>query len=203
MEKQEKNTKDYLQDLKNAIRDICVHRCCSQKNRNFLIENERSFAYELYRTWSNYNYSDLIINAEVSKHVDSDFKKEAESIFGKETHYFIPDMVLHHSQYDSDNQKIICEIKTNTNLNKENFIKDIKKLHAYTKDNGAISHPFENGVFILVSGELSDLTDKVTKKDFDNIQSKKILIFTCNIEKNDNQFVVEEYSLESFKGHLK
>ncbi|MBQ0022114.1 MAG: hypothetical protein KBT29_02625, partial [Prevotellaceae bacterium] len=68
------------------------------------------------------------------------------------------------------------------------------------KNNGAISHPFKLGIFILVSGEFSDLKNKISKEDFDNIQTDKIVLFECTIR--DNKFNVKDCSLKSFIQNL-
>ena len=143
---------------------------------------ERSFAYELYRQWQDLienGVEDLVINAEISKKYEEDkFLVKLARIFGLtdggEPHkIFIPDLVCHHSQYDSERQEVICEIKTKDGIKDKNKLyQDIKKLAAYMSDKVLLCHPFKVGAFILIGGDFSDIivkSDKLINKKKNNI----------------------------------
>lgn len=153
-------------------------RVCAASQIRYI--DERSFAYELYRQWQNLieNGADLVINAEVPKEcVDKKaFLSKLEKIFGltnegKPHRRFYPDLVCHHSQFDSEKQEVICEIKTKSGINDNAKLSyDLKKLAAYMTNGVLLCHPFKVGAYILIGGNFSDIkygSDKTidNKKD--------------------------------------
>ena len=163
------------------------------------IINERSFAYELYRVWSDLvkdKYPELVINAEIPKKINKKYKKMAGELFGRNVRRFLPDMVLHGGQHDSGNQEIICEIKLFKNLKKTSLIKDMKKLLAYTKDK-ILYHPFNHGVFILIGGNKDNFKPKITNFDDglkEQLKNSKIYIIFTQIGKEN--FCVDHSSIK-------
>lgn len=159
---------------------------------------ERSFAYELYRQWQDLienNDEDLVINAEVAKKCvdEHTFLSRLENIFGltkegKPHRCFYPDLVCHHSQFDSENQEIICEIKTKKGIDDSKnakLNKDLKKLAAYMTDEVLLYHPFKIGVFILVGGVLNDIKNKYVSNDWVKNKVNDIYCISYNIKMND------------------
>lgn len=190
----------HFEGLLCAIERIDPQICTVKENetdsskRKFI--NERSFAYELYRTWNNLRPRDLIINAEVTKKIereekeDNKFLKIAQEIFGKEVLWFQPDMVLHSGQEDSDQQEIICEIKVKTSLTKDNLKRDLKKLFAYTTNGCVLYHPFKQGVFILLGGHPEDIKGMLTQEDMNQLVEYKNKIEKDCIRKGEEPPIV-------------
>lgn len=67
-----------------------------------------------------------------------------------------PDLVLHHSQSDADNQMMICEIKRGINISGSLILGDLYKISRYIS-----LLKFRYGVFILTKGNLKDIKSKV------------------------------------------
>lgn len=159
--------------------------------------NERTFAYELYRQWQDAiveNEEGLIVNAEVTKRVeDEKFLDKLSEIFGltkdgKPHRCFYPDLVFHHSQYDSEKQEIICEIKTKDGIDEGDNNKlnqDLRKLAAYMTNDVLLYHPFKLGVFILVGGTLSDIKNRYDSYDLVENKLNEIYCLSYNIRKDD------------------
>jgi hypothetical protein len=104
--------------------------------------NERTFAYELYRQWQDAiveNEEGLIVNAEVTKRVeDEKFLDKLSEIFGltkdgKPHRCFYPDLVFHHSQYDSEKQEIICEIKTKDGIDEKDIDRGVLDIGVFVQ----------------------------------------------------------------------
>ena len=177
-----------------------VSNCKSAKEKGDRLEygKERTFAYELYRQWENLierNEEDMVINAEVPKKISDDqYKKILSSIFGYTNKgnvhsCFFPDLVYHHSQYDSSNQELICEIKTLDGLNEKNSPKlmtDLKKLSAYMKAGTILIHPFTTGAFILLGGSMKDIKRRYRRTKIVEEKAKDIFCITYNIIRADN-----------------
>ncbi len=159
--------------------------------------NERTFAYELYRQWQDAideNEEGLIINAEVTKrYEDEKFLGKLSEIFGltkdgKPHRCFYPDLVFHHSQYDSEKQEIICEIKTMDGIDEEDNNKlnqDLRKLAAYMTNDVLLYHPFKLGVFILVGGTLSDIKNRYNYCDLVENKANEIYCLSYNIRRTN------------------
>lgn len=129
---------------------------------------ERVFAYELYYQWSLLKDEKLILNGEIGK------------IWNDEDWY--PDMVLHGGQADPDNNRIVVEIKRECMVrsNKKAIIDDLVKLSKFLvtvkKDDQKIKfRNYEDAVFILLKGELEEISTV--------IKDKKLM---SGIELNDN-----------------
>lgn len=129
-----------------------------------LIQLERVFAYELYHQWSRLKDDSLVLNGEIDK------------LWNEETCY--PDMVLHGGQDDPDNNKIVVEIKRECMVKgKPRAILDdqekmSKFLETVEKDNQYKKYRnYENAVFILLKGELNEIT-KALKDEY---ASRKVL----------------------------
>ncbi len=187
-----------IQAVKQVSPELVAN--CSSFNINGSIDyfEERSFAYELYRQWQDLienNDEDLVINAEVTKKCvdEHTFISKLEEIFdltkeGKPHRCFYPDLVCHHSQFDSDNQEIICEIKTKKGIDDSKNTKlnhDLKKLATYMTDMVLLYHPFKIGVFILVGGVLNDIKNKYISNDWVKNKVNDIYCISYNIKKND------------------
>lgn len=164
--------------------------------------NERSFAYELYRQWQDVvdeNEEGLVVNAEVAKrYEDEKFLGKLIEIFrltkgGKPHRCFYPDLVLHHSQYNSEKQEIICEIKTMDGIDdKDNsrLGQDLKKLAAYMTENILLYHPFKVGVFILVGGDISEIASRYESDNLVDKKKNEIYCITYNVKQiEDNIYI--------------
>lgn len=119
---------------------------------------ERVFAYELYHQWSMFlkreklfSKEKFILNAEISKNTDY-FGSMNDGIK-------FPDMVLHHSHSDNQNQGVVCEIKRKEGLNNKSFQDDIIKLGYFLQDE--THYRFALGVFILVGENIDKIYNKV------------------------------------------
>ena len=171
----------YLKTLLKAISSIEMKNCAKKGKEKWMFINERSFAYELYRSWCEYKPDDLVINAEITKINKEEYKHKAKELFGKDVKKFLPDMVLHGGQDDLTRQEIICEIKDNKYLRTSTLSKDLKKLKAYTTNNGVFPHEFNVGCFILVNGDASNIAKKLSDEDLPLISNSKIIFLVVNI----------------------
>lgn len=190
----------HLATLIQAVKQVepkFVANCSDMNNESSIIYlDERSFAYELYRQWQDLvenSVDDLVINAEVPKEcVDNKtFLSRLEKIFGltdegKPHRRFFPDLVCHHSQFDSEKQEVICEIKTKSGINdKAKLFYDLKKLAAYMTKSVLLCHPFKVGAFILVGGDFSDIKYK-SDKTIDNKKDELFcILYNIKIITND------------------
>lgn len=117
---------------------------------------ERIFAYELYRQWANLledpqrNPEKLILHGEIVKGFENQTRR-------------YPDFVLHGSQGDYEHQEIICEIKRNQNLNRKSYLGDLRKISEFFNVDKTFHHPYNYGVFILVGGHMSSITNLSNK----------------------------------------
>lgn len=185
---------EYIDTLIHAIKGI-NSKFCTLSGRTEII-NERSFAYELYRVWQNEieeENPELIVNAEVTKMMDEEFKSTGFELFGDDLNRFYPDMVLHRSQSDCNWQELICEIKIFNKLSKESLLKDIKKLVAYTTPGCILYGKFNQAVFILVNGTKKMLMDKFEMNEIERYKKSPITCLFVNIQDLDN---VESCSLK-------
>ena len=91
------------------------------KKKEKQFHKERVFAYELYRQWANILESEcnepLVLNAELDKIIDERIGTEGdtERVNSLEELRKYPDLVLHKGQGSDKIQKIVCELKRNTN----------------------------------------------------------------------------------------
>ena len=123
---------------------------------------ESVFCYELYYCWRKFminnsgRYNDLVLNGEIGKMNLSAFIENYNNstnnpLFRElslasilEKGHLFPDFTLHGGNNDTQNQKLIVEVKTNENLTDENFKTDFYRLAIFQKLYG-----FENVVFIM------------------------------------------------------
>lgn len=150
---------------------------------------ERVFAYELYRQWANILVSEckesLILNAELDKIIDERISSEDStgSVDNSEEFLKYPDLVLHQDQGSDKIQKIICEVKRNTDkqVSASAIFADLYKLACYMDENKFHTgkKPFEYGVFILLNGKLEQIKGikktkiKVSENDYRYLLFKK------------------------------
>lgn len=124
---------------------------------------ERVFAYELYHRWANLleknGVCNLALNGEISKKMIEDSKNEEKSNDKKgKCRSIFPDIVLHASQENDDNQLMICEIKREKDFDDTDFLHDLYKLYKYINDKkqGFVwAKNFQYGIFILVGPSVS------------------------------------------------
>lgn len=190
---------EHLDTLTEAIermelRNLAMNEKTSSNDEDkWTIINERSFAYELYRQWMETKSDNLVVNAEVTKIISDKYRKLARIIFHKKHYRFYPDMVLHHSQADSDAQEIICEIKLKSHATPTSITKDIKKLSAYTTEDVVLYHPFKLGVFIFIDGTLDELMLRLREINLSNIDMSRIKFICCPMNAETSGFDVQLY----------
>ena len=127
---------------------------------------ESVFCYELYYCWRKFminnsgRYNDLVLNGEIGKMNLSAFIENYNNstnnpLFRElslasilEKGHLFPDFTLHGGNNDTQNQKLIVEVKTNENLTDENFKTDFYRLAIFQKLYG-----FENVVFINLQNQ--------------------------------------------------
>ncbi len=190
----------HLATLIQAVKQVPPELVANCNETQICYLDERSFAYELYRQWQDLmenSREDLVINAEVPKECvnRSIFLSKLEKIFGltnegKPHRRFYPDLVCHHSQFDNENQEVICEIKTKNGINDNTKLTyDLKKLASYMTNHVLLCHPFKVGAFILVGGDFSDIK-YTSNKTIDN-KKDEIYCILYNIEAigNDEECV--------------
>lgn len=131
---------------------------------------ESVFCYELYYCWRKFminnsgRYNDLVLNGEIGKMNLSAFIENYNNstnnpLFRElslasilEKGHLFPDFTLHGGNNDTQNQKLIVEVKTNENLTDENFKTDFYRLAIFQKLYG-----FENVVFIILNKKIRAL----------------------------------------------
>ena len=200
----------YLATLITAVSQVppyIVSNCLyKEKNDKIGYINERGFAYELYRQWQNLvedNPDDLVVNAEVAKKTER-YEEILTKIYNtqdKEILHtcFYPDLVYHHSQFDSIAQEIICEIKTIDRLKKikKSLLWDIEKLAAFMENDLLILGKFNIGVFILVGGDFSQIKEILTEVIDD--QNDNICKIGNNIYERINEIYCITYNIKEEK----
>lgn len=164
---------------------------------------ESVFCYELYYCWRKFminnsgRYNDLVLNGEIGKMNLSAFIENYNNstnnpLFGElsiasilEKGHLFPDFTLHGGNNDTQNQKLIVEVKTNENLTDENFKTDFYRLAIFQKLYG-----FENVVFIILNKKIRDLVsylgnvkiELVNKKNFYFILKSEDLGYCFNLD---------------------
>lgn len=167
-------TDDYLHFYYNELANKCEN---SKTDQEPLLE--RTFAYELYRQWYNLIKAykiPLRVDAEIGKKITNgkiDFQKIKE-IKGD---YKEPDLVLHTSQGNTDNQVIICEIKRNVQLDETKIVNDIIKICHYIDPQIWGGNPYKYGSFIVVNKDFQELSSQImdAKKRIKNEIKEKSL----------------------------
>ncbi|AZA54048.1 hypothetical protein [Chryseobacterium sp. G0201] len=154
----------FLKDLFYAITTIEDEYCNWTYHHETIQKTERVFAYELYYKLKliagikKTQYNGIKFNGEIGKKILSDINKLGTD-YTVEQKNFNPDLVLHKGQIDKDseNQKLIIEIKT-TNTTDEKIAKDIIKLNY-----GIAYLNFQFGVFISVNTDFDTIKDKLKR----------------------------------------
>ena len=123
---------------------------------------ERTYVNEFYHQWSLFlqleNPQRLYLNGEVCKHL----------IENNNEKYKYPDLILHHSQDDNQDNRIACEFK------RQNWIEDDCQKDMNTLDlvltsassNAKLKNNFKWGVFIQIGGTIDRLEDYVRQHPF-------------------------------------
>lgn len=134
---------------------------------------ERVFAYELYRQWANLleenGIRNLVLNGEISKGIIDDQNRLNPNEKECGTRSIFPDLVLHASQENDNNQLMVCEIKREKDFDDKDFLHDLYKLYKYInkEDKGFVwAKPFIYGIFILVGSSVS--LENLTKLQHDS-----------------------------------
>ena len=159
--------------------DYTVHNGNKEEKQ---FHKERVFAYELYRQWANILESEcnepLVLNAELDKIIDERIgtENDMENVYNIVEERKYPDIVLHNGQGCDKIQKIVCEIKrdTDTKISGSLIFADLYKLACYMDKEKFRSgmKPFEYGVFVFVNGSLDQIKAiknakiKVSSNDF-------------------------------------
>ena len=164
---------------------------------------ESVFCYELYYCWRKFminnsgRYNDLVLNGEIGKMNLSAFIENYNNstnnpLFRElslasilEKGHLFPDFTLHGGNNNTQNQKLIVEVKTNENLTDENFKTDFYRLAIFQKLYG-----FENVVFIILNKKIRDLVsylgnvkiELVNKKNFYFILKSEDLGYCFNLD---------------------
>lgn len=144
--------------------DYTVHNGNKEEKQ---FHKERVFAYELYRQWANILESEcnepLVLNAELDKIIDERIgtENDMENVYNIVEERKYPDIVLHNGQGCDKIQKIVCEIKrdTDTKISGSLIFADLYKLACYMDKEKFRSgmKPFEYGVFVFVNGSLDQI----------------------------------------------
>ena len=179
---------DAICNVKNTYINYKVKYVTTTDKESELYHLERVSAYELYRQWANIlekQTDTLVLNAEVDKSISYSIEAELEDSTNQEYKINVfPDIVLHHSQGDDRNQKMICEIKRNKYLTASLILGDLFKLSCYMDNEHFHSDylPFEYGVFILIGTNIDTI--------------RNLLVADTNIKKGDARYSVNNYKRE-------
>ena len=119
---------------------------------------ERTFLCEFYHQWSlllkENNPEKLCLNGEPCKNVDGKLK--------------YPDLILHDSQRNNENNRVACELKR-CKWGKPGVKKDMKTLNLMLTGAGInkkLTQNFKQGVFIQIGGTIDRLKDYVKQSSF-------------------------------------
>lgn len=125
---------------------------------------ERTFMCEFYHQWSMFlqmeNPQRLYLNGEVCKHLNDNNNEKCK----------YPDLILHHSQDDNQDNRIACELKRQ-NWEDEDFVKDMNTLKlALTSAsyNAKLKENFKWGVLIQIGGDIDKIEEFVKNKRYHN-----------------------------------
>jgi len=160
---------------------------------------ERVFAYELYRQWMNYleerGVRNLVVNGEIGKYLKDEFARNSEQDSKKGRDNF-PDLVLHKSQGNDDNQIMVCEIKRE-NVNDGDLLLDLYKLSCYLSEQIFWKKPFKYGVFILEGKSASLSKLKIKPGTTTQFKGREI---TVEEFKNKDEFKFQNIVCVSYDG---
>lgn len=127
---------------------------------------ERYFASELYYQLKNLVVNSDIFDAKIS--VDAEVPKRGYPVENRDgtcesdkTSYVLPDIVIHGglTDYDTNNQLLVCEIKRRSRITEDSIKRDLQKLGWYIKslwyDNMQVG--FGAGCFIVMNYSKEEL----------------------------------------------
>ena len=136
--------------------------------------------------FSKKKYNELILNAELDKAIQVDISEVNHNSEEGNRIVKYPDLVLHSSQGNDKDQKIICEIKRKDGLTPSHIFADLYKIGCYMNKDYFHSkrNPFEYGVFILVGERLSKIK---------SIKDSKVLIDKMNVDFDEFKNVFESF----------
>lgn len=141
---------------------------------------ERIFAYELYHQWSSLLNKDggLILNGEAQKIIERDRK--------------YPDMVLHGGQGDSKSNEIVVEIKRGKYIDGIKIVEDLEKLSIFLEtDEGKEYANYHDAVFILIGGNMDDISNTLNKNKIKTKINNSIIYVTYNYNFADQIYILE------------
>ncbi len=156
---------------------------------------ESVFCYELYYCWRKFminnsgRYNDLVLNGEIGKMNLSAFIENYNNstnnpLFRElsltsilEKGHLFPDFTLHGGNNDTQNQKLIVEVKTNENLTNENFKTDFYRLAIFQKLYG-----FENVVFIILNKKIKDLVSYLENVDIELVDKRNFYFILKSVD---------------------
>ena len=156
---------------------------------------ESVFCYELYYCWRKFminnsgRYNDLVLNGEIGKMNLSAFIENYNNstnnpLFRElslasilEKGHLFPDFTLHGGNNDTQNQKLIVEVKTNENLTDENFKTDFYRLAIFQKLYG-----FENVVFIILNKKIRDLVSYLENVDIELVDKRNFYFILKSVD---------------------
>jgi len=158
---------------------------------------EAVFCYELYHSWKKLihsqagRYKDLILNGEIGKmnlakvianyeqFKNSSLYREIEPLGLLEQGHFFPDFTLHGGNNDTQNQKLIVEVKTNENITADNFKIDFYRLSIFKQLYG-----FENVAFIIINIKIKDLLDLLENVNIELVDKEHFYFMLKTMEDN-------------------
>lgn len=124
--------------------------------------SESTSMTEFYHKWrillDENNLNDLHLNTEVVKHFS----------IAEGNKWKAPDMILHHSQADNDDNRIACEVKRQGWSN-DRFEKDMNTLNLLltaANKNYPLKENFKWGVFIQFGGSIEKIEECVRNQSF-------------------------------------
>jgi hypothetical protein len=155
---------------------------------------ERTFVAELYHQLrmqqSTMNKDEtirnLVFHCDISK---INYILNNECIQDVSKYRLVPDLVLHKSQTDnsSENQLLVCEVKMDSKISKDNFKKDLDKLLYYKLS----QLKFQNAVFIftgkkeLLNQYLNEYRHSQTSLHFLNCLHTNCILFAIPKQKKE------------------
>jgi hypothetical protein len=176
----QKTINQYIDDLKSAIENINETYFYNQRDLEYIKSQigknvhqsvhklfipkygERLFCYELYYQFrliieKSDLYKDVLLQAEIRK----DFLLKEVYVglsIKKLSKVFIPDFIIHDPK-NAERQRLIVEVKTNPNKEKNSIkkiINDINKLMEFIE-----KYKFHHGVFIITNYTVDDISNRI------------------------------------------
>lgn len=159
--------KDFRIKAKNDIYMETMIKALARVSSQYITRDssyhlERTFMCEFYHQWSMFlqmeNPQRLYLNGEVCKHLNDNNNEKCK----------YPDLILHHSQDDNQDNRIACELKRQ-NWNDKDFRKDLNTLKLVltsASDNLKLKSNFKWGIFIQIGGSIDRIERFVQNKRF-------------------------------------